>query len=142
MGFTAQLLFIIGPILVVFFTKPNKNPLKAMGGGIGELLMNIVNSFSDIVSYIRLFAVGMATVAVADAFNSIALGVGFGNILTGFMTALILVVGHLFNIVLGAMSILVHGLRLNLLEFSGHMGLSWAGFKYEPFSKQDIQQKK
>lgn len=142
LNFVAKILFICGAFLVVFFTNPNKNPLKAMGGGLGDLAMNIVNSFSDIVSYIRLFAVGMATVAVADAFNSIAAGIGFNNVFTGLITALILVAGHLFNIVLGAMSILVHGLRLNLLEFSSHMGLSWAGFKYDPFRKQEIRAEK
>lgn len=128
-------LFIIGPILVAFFTKPNKNPLKALGGGLGDLVLNIVNTFTDVVSYIRLFAVGLATVAVADAFNVMALDLGFDNILIGFLTALILVLGHVFNMILGAMAILVHGLRLNVLEFSSHMNLEWAGIRYAPFRR-------
>jgi len=129
-------LFFIGPLLVVFFTRPNRNPLKAIGGGLGDLVLNVVNTFTDIVSYIRLFAVGLATVAVADAFNVMALGLGFDNIFIGFLTALILVAGHVFNMVLGAMAILVHGLRLNVLEFSSHMNLEWAGVKYTPFRKE------
>ena len=128
-------LFMIGPILVAFFTKPNKNPLKALASGLGALAMNAVNTFTDVVSYIRLFAVGLATVAVADAFNVMVMGLGFDHILTGFLTAIILVLGHLFNMVLGAMAILVHGLRLNVLEFSSHMNLEWAGVKYRPFGK-------
>jgi len=132
---SAKILFMIGPVLVVFFTKPNINPLKAIGGGIGDLLLNVVNTFTDVVSYIRLFAVGLATVAVADAFNTMALGLGFNSVAAGLGAAVILVVGHLFNIILGAMSILVHGLRLNVLEFSGHLNLEWAGFRYNPFKK-------
>lgn len=124
-----------GSILVVLFACPGKNILKIIGGGFLELVGNIVNSFTDVVSYIRLFAVGLATVAVADAFNTMAIGIGFDTVATGLMAALIIVVGHLFNIVLGAMSILVHGLRLNVLEFSNHMNLEWAGFKYDPFRK-------
>ncbi|MDP8212852.1 MAG: hypothetical protein P9X22_06140 [Candidatus Zapsychrus exili] len=132
----AKYLFMVGPALVIFFTKPNFNPLKAIGPGIGDFLLNIVNTFADIVSYIRLFAVGLASVAVADAFNSMALDIGFSSVLAGFLSAIILVCGHVFNIILGAMSILVHGLRLNVLEFSGHLNMEWAGFKYEPFKKR------
>ncbi len=131
----AQYLFIVGPALVLFFTKPNWNPLKSMAGGLGDLALNVVNTFTDIVSYIRLFAVGLATVAVADAFNLMALDLGFDNFVAGFFSALILVVGHVFNMVLGAMAILVHGIRLNVLEFSSHMNLEWAGIKYSPLKK-------
>ncbi len=135
----AHYLFIIGPLLVAFFTQPNINPLKALCGGLGGLVLNIVNTFTDIVSYIRLFAVGLATVAVADAFNVMALDLGFSHIAAGFLAAVILVLGHAFNMILGAMAILVHGLRLNVLEFSSHMNLEWAGVKYEPFKKEKHQ---
>ena len=128
-------LLIGGITLILFFTNPNKNPLRAIGAGLGDLALNFVNTFADTVSYIRLFAVGLATVAIADAFNEMALGIGFNQIHTGILSALILVVGHVFNIILGAMSILVHGLRLNVLEFSGHLNMEWAGFKYNPFRK-------
>jgi len=131
----AKGLFIIGPMLVVFFAHPSSNIFKTLGLGVGELLNNIVNTFTDIVSYIRLFAVGLATIAVADAFNEAAVGIGFSNVLTGLITALILVVGHVFNMALCAMSILVHGLRLNVLEFSSHLNLEWKGFPYNPFRK-------
>ena len=125
-----------GIFLVAFFTKPNKNPLKALGAGAGDLALNFVNTFADTVSYIRLFAVGLATVAIADAFNGMATGIGFNSVVAGLLAGIILVVGHFFNIILGAMSILVHGLRLNVLEFSGHLNMEWAGFKYNPFKKK------
>jgi len=133
----AKGLFFMGPALVVLFSHPSKHILKTIGSGIGALLNNLVNSFTDIVSYIRLFAVSLATVAVADAFNQAAMGIGFDNLLAGFITALILVVGHVFNMALGAMSILVHGLRLNVLEFSSHLNLEWKGFPYQPFRKTE-----
>jgi V/A-type H+/Na+-transporting ATPase subunit I len=135
MAQSAQYLFMIGPVLVLFFSKPNRNPLKSVAGGLGDLALNVVNTFTDIVSYIRLFAVGLATVAVADAFNLMALDLGFSNMMAGFFSALILVVGHVFNMILGAMAILVHGIRLNVLEFSSHMNLEWAGIKYSPLQK-------
>ena len=131
----AMAIFGSGTFLIIFFTKPNKNPLKAMGPGLGDFFLNVINTFTDVVSYIRLFAVGLATVAIADAFNEMAMGIGFNNVLAGGLSAFILVVGHMFNIILGGMSILVHGLRLNVLEFSRHLNMEWTGFEYNPFKK-------
>ncbi len=128
-------LFIVGCALVLLFTDPKKNMLKGIGSGLGALLLNLVNSFTDIVSYIRLFAVGLATVAVADAFNKMAMDIGYGSVMTGIATSLILLLGHVLNIILGPMSILVHGVRLNVLEFSNHLDLNWSGFSYKPLKK-------
>ncbi|MDD3374240.1 MAG: hypothetical protein PHY73_00760 [Candidatus Omnitrophica bacterium] len=130
-----KLALLVGSGLVVFFSQPKRNIFKTVGLGLGELLMSIVNMFTDIVSYIRLFAVGLATVAVADAFNQMALGIGFNSFFAGLATAMILVLGHVLNIALGAMAILVHGIRLNVLEFSSHLNMEWAGIAYNPFRK-------
>lgn len=129
-------LFGAGAILVMLFTAPSRNILKSIGSGMGALASNFVNSFTDIVSYIRLFAVGLATVAVADAFNNMAMDVGFGNIFSGIIAALILVIGQALNVVLGPMSVLVHGVRLNVLEFSSHMDIKWSGFRYSPLKEK------
>ncbi len=129
-------LFASGAILVLFFTSPGRNVLKGAGAGAGALALNFVNSFTDIVSYIRLFAVGLATVAVADAFNNMAMDVGFGNVFSGIVAALILVIGQALNVVLGPMSVLVHGVRLNVLEFSSHVDVKWSGFGYNPLKER------
>ncbi|MFH1045996.1 MAG: hypothetical protein V1727_03430 [Candidatus Omnitrophota bacterium] len=132
----ANWLFISGIILVLFFTNPQKNVLKAIGSGLGTLLLNLVNSFTDVVSYIRLFAVGLATVAMADAFNRMALEMGGNSLLGGLVTAIILFTGHALNVVLSPMSVLVHGVRLNVLEFCSHADVKWSGFVYNPLRKK------
>lgn len=128
----ANWLFICGGILVVFFTNPRRNLFKGISSGIGNLLLNLVGNFTDIVSYIRLFAVGLATVAVADTFNKMALDIGYGSFLAGLFSSLILLLGHGLNILLGPMAILVHGVRLNVLEFCNHLDIKWSGFSYNP----------
>ena len=133
---SAKWLFVIGSGLIILCTNPTKNIFKTVGSGVGDFLLHIVNSFTDVVSYIRLFAVGAATVAVADAFNQMAFGIGDSNIFTGFLTALILLFGHTLNILLAAMAILVHGVRLNVLEFSSHLNMEWSGVEYSPFKKE------
>ena len=125
----------IGVALVIVFTSPQKNLIKGMGAGFAELLLKAVNSFSDIISYIRLFAVGMATLAVAASFNEIAYALGYGSIITGLASVLILAVGHGLNIVMAALAVVVHGVRLNMLEFSGHLGMQWSGNEYRPFKR-------
>ena len=126
-------MMIPGGVLIIYDIA--RGPKSQIPVGIVLLLFSIISAFTDIVSYVRLFAVGLAGTAVADAFNQMALSIGFNNVVSGVFTSLILVVGHAFNIVLCGFGVLVHGLRLNVLEFSGHLGLEWAGLKYEPFKK-------
>ena len=91
------------------------------------VFLSFIGAFTDIVSYIRLFAVGLATVAVADANNTMAAQAPIAG------KVVILFIGHSLNLILAAMAILVHGIRLNVLEFSGHLHLEWTGFQYAPF---------
>ena len=126
-------IFIAGSVLIILFTNPVKNIFAGIGAGLGDFLLKLVNSFADIVSYIRLFAVGLAGVAIADAFNQIASGIGAGSILNGLLSGFVLFSGHTLNLALGILSILVHGVRLNVLEFSGHMDMEWSGVEYAPF---------
>ena len=124
-GFALWLLYA-GAALVGLFANFQKNILKGFLLSIGNLPLDIIGSFSDIVSYIRLFAVGIATVTVASSFNDMA---------GGIMAPLVLVLGHGLNIILAMMSVLVHGVRLNMLEFSGHLGQEWSGKEYKPFKE-------
>ncbi|HNQ49928.1 MAG TPA: hypothetical protein PLP56_02135 [Candidatus Omnitrophota bacterium] len=123
-----------GVALVVFFTNPQRNIFKAVAAGLGTVALSLMNNFTDVVSYVRLFAVGLATVAIAETTNTMAagLGAGSGAIIAGVIIAGI---GHALNIVLGPMSVLVHGVRLNVLEFSSHANVSWSGFAYEPLKE-------
>lgn len=129
-------LFIGGAGLIIFFTNPKRNLLRGLGAGLGGLLLNAVSSFTDVVSYIRLFAVGLATVAVADAFNKMAMEIGCNNIVSAAVTALVLLLGHTLNVLLAPMSVLVHGVRLNVLEFCNHIDIKWSGFTYKPLQKK------
>ncbi|MFH0826768.1 MAG: hypothetical protein V1923_02600 [Candidatus Omnitrophota bacterium] len=125
-------LFVAGASSVILFSSPKKNLLKGIASGLGNFLLNAINNFTDIVSYIRLFAVGLATVAIADAFNQMAAGIGFNSVGAGIGSALILLLGHTLNIALGPVSIIVHGVRLNVLEFCSHLDVKWSGIAYRP----------
>ena len=119
--------FIIGMPFAFLFMVPPKHFLKTAPIESIPFILNTIGVGTDIVSYIRLFAVGLATVAVADAAN--AMPDNFGPVIGTFG----LVILHLLNIVLAIMAILVHAVRLNVLEFSGHLNLQWTGLKFTPF---------
>ncbi len=122
-----------GILFVLVFANYQKNVLKGILATLVDLPLSVISSFSDVVSYLRLFAVGYATVVLASTFNDMALGSGINSVLAGIMAVVILVLGHTLNIILGMMAVVVHGIRLNMLEFSGHLGMQWSGKKYEPF---------
>jgi len=117
-----------GIAVVILFTAPQRNVLMMVGRGIADVPLNMVSCFADVVSYVRLMAVGAAGVVMERTFNELA--VGLHNVV---LTPVILVLAHSLVLALGVVAIVVHGVRLNLLEFSGHMDITWSGRKYEPF---------
>ena len=100
-----------------------------------SVVLGITGVFSDIMSYIRLWAVGLAGAAIASTINTMA-GPMLGSFILFIFGIALLLFGHGLNVVLNTLSVLVHGVRLNTLEFSGHVGLGWSGFAYKPFAKR------
>jgi len=133
-GITATLL-IVGAILIAVFANFQKNILKGILMTLVGLFFGVIGAFADIVSYIRLFAVGLASYIVANSLYTLAVGEGINNVVSGIIAAIILFSAHALNIALSMMSVLVHGVRLNLLEFSTHAGIQWAGKAYNPFKE-------
>ncbi len=106
-------------------------------GDVMNLPFNFIGSFVDVLSYIRLFAVGLASYYIAESFNN--MGKMVYDISPWLIPAVILVLlfGHLLNIALAFMGVLVHGIRLNTLEFSNHMILTWSGKIYNPLKRKE-----
>jgi V/A-type H+-transporting ATPase subunit I len=94
-----------------------------------------VSALGDIISYVRLFAVGLASVKVAENFNAMAINLGLPLWAKIVPMILILLVGHGLNFAMAGLSILVHAVRLNTLEFSNHKGITWAGYAFKPFKR-------
>jgi V/A-type H+-transporting ATPase subunit I len=123
-----------GVVLVILFTNPQRNMLRAIGEGLGTIVLSFMNNITDVISYVRLFAVGLAGLAIAETTNTLASGLGNGVVaLVGGVV--IILIGHSLNIILGLMSVLVHGVRLNVLEFSGHANVTWSGVAFEPLKE-------
>ena len=127
-------MFCVEAVLLLLFTVPPSR-LKQDFISIPMLVLDVVNSFTDVISYIRLFAVGMSGAAIAEAFNGM-LSPLFGSAIGIAGAAVILLFVHGLNIALAVMGVAVHAVRLNTLEFSNGLGLEWSGFAFAPFAKQ------
>jgi V/A-type H+/Na+-transporting ATPase subunit I len=127
-------LIAMGIVLVILFTSPQANILRGIGDGLATVALSLMNNFTDVISYVRLFAVGLATLAIAETTNTLSSGLGDGVAALAAGVVIILI-GHGLNIILGPMSVLVHGVRLNVLEFSGHANVTWSGFTFEPLKE-------
>jgi V/A-type H+/Na+-transporting ATPase subunit I len=130
----AMYIAIGGMALVVLFTSSSKNPILRILIGLNGAL-GVVQLLADCLSYMRLFALGLATMYMCQTFNMLAEMSYNGLPYIGFIPAvLILVFGHAINLLLGIMGGVVHGLRLNFLEW-----YRWCfegdGLPFKPFRK-------
>ncbi len=130
----AKILYIVGASLIVLFNINWKN-----SGDVINAPFDFINSFVDVLSYIRLFAVGYASLKIAQTFNGMGetlFAEGGGKVIIAIG---VIAFGHVLNIVLGLMAVLVHGIRLNTLEFSGHVDISWGGLFFKPFKENKLK---
>ena len=137
-GTIAIILVGIGFVVSFIFANYEGNIIKSILAScvnIVSVLLGVVNVFSDIVSYIRLWAVGLAGAAISATVNELA-GPLLGNFLFMILAIVLLVFGHGLNMILNILSVIVHGIRLNTLEFSSHLDMSWSGHKFKPFTEQ------
>ena len=130
-------LYGLGVLFVVIFGVNWKKMDEAFG-----FLFGLSGTFVDLLSYIRLFAVGLSSYYIAKSFNDMGtmiFGISDHSLAVPFLIVGMVVVilfGHILNLMLGFLGVLVHGIRLNTLEFSNHMGLQWLGHLYKPFKKK------
>ncbi len=137
-GTLAIALIAIGFVLSFVFSNYEGSIIKSILSSLTNIvsvLLGVVNVFSDIVSYIRLWAVGLAGAAISATVNELA-GPLLGNFLFMILAIVLLVFGHGLNMILNVLSVIVHGIRLNTLEFSSHLDMSWSGHKFKPFKEQ------
>ncbi len=136
-GTVAIALIGIGFVLSFVFANYEGSIVKSILSSLTNIvsvLLGVVNVFSDIVSYIRLWAVGLAGAAISATVNELA-GPFLGNLVLIVVAIVLLIFGHGLNMILNVLSVIVHGIRLNTLEFSSHLDMSWSGHRFKPFKE-------
>lgn len=132
-----QVLFYTGIILFFLFNNPDKKFLIRPVFGIWEAYQFIIGFSGDFLSYVRLFALGLASGLLGNAFNQVAFMVLPGNNTSSplfALTLVILVLGHVLNIALSVLGSFVHPLRLTFVEFYKNMNFEGGGREFRAFS--------
>ncbi|HNX01032.1 MAG TPA: V-type ATP synthase subunit I, partial [Candidatus Cloacimonadota bacterium] len=122
--------------LIFFFNSPGKNIFVNLGLGIWEMYNIVTGFFGDLLSYIRLFALGVSGGILGFVINSMAQQFGSIPIIGPIIFIVFMVVGHSVNIALGSLGGFVHPMRLTFVEFYKNSGFSGGGKEYKPFGSK------
>lgn len=125
----------IGVACIIFFGNPEGGWLKSFGSGLADLY-NITGLLGDLLSYIRLFALGVSSAILGLVVNSIALSAKGVPYVGMILLVIILVVGHAANILLATLSAFVHPMRLTFVEFYKNTGFEGGGEPYAPLKRK------
>ena len=126
---------IASGILIFFFSDPKLNIFARFGKGVWNAYNTITGVFGDMLSYIRLFAIGISTAILGFVVNEIAFTFGKIPYVGPLVLILILVIGHFGNLLVSSLSSFVHPMRLIFVEFYKNAGFAGGGKKYQPFKK-------
>ncbi|MDR2139972.1 MAG: V-type ATP synthase subunit I [Tannerella sp.] len=124
----------IAAVLIFFLNSPGKNIFLNIGLGIWDAYNMATGLLGDVLSYVRLFALGLSGGILASVFNSLATGMRPDNVILGpVVMALILLIGHALNIFMNVLGAVVHPMRLTFVEFFKNAGYTGGGKAYKPF---------
>ena len=138
----------IGAVLMLVLNNVKRNPLINIGAGLWDAYNNITGLLSDVLSYIRLFAIGLSGGVLAQVFNSLAMGLsgldaGIGDsawyvvVLQIVAASIILLIGHGINLFMSAISSFVHPMRLTFVEFYKNAGFEMGQRSFDPVRKME-----
>ena len=123
---------ILSALGIFFLNDLHRNPLVNMGAGLWDTYQMVTGLLGDVLSYLRLYALGLAGAKLGEAFNAIGVqALGDGGVNWIFFI-LIVVVGHVLNIAMCVLGAFVHPLRLNFLEFFKNSGYEGSGRNFNP----------
>ena len=131
---------VVSALGIFIFNTPGRNPLINIGAGLWDSYNMVTGILGDVLSYIRLYALGLAGGMLGAAFNDLGLMVlGEGGVKWVFFI-LILVVGHLINVLMSCLGAFVHPLRLNFVEYFKNAGYEGKGKVYKPLTTNHTEE--
>ncbi len=127
----------IGGFFIIFFSDPEISIFSRVGKGVWDIYSTITGIFGDLLSYIRLFALGLSSAILGFVINDIAMQIlGASKILGPVFFVVFLLMGHTLNILISSLGSFVHPMRLTFVEFYKNAGFKGGGEAYKPFSEQ------
>ena len=124
----------ISALAIYIFNTPGRNPLVNIGAGLWDTYNMATGILGDVLSYLRLFALGLAGGMLGQAFNNLAVSVKGDSLVTWLPFVLILIIGHVMNIMLSGLGAFVHPMRLTFMEYFKNAGYEGKGAAYNPLT--------
>ncbi len=124
----------ISALAIYIFNTPGRNPLINIGAGLWDTYNMATGILGDVLSYLRLFALGLAGGMLGQAFNDLAVSVKGDSPVTWLPFVLILIIGHVMNIMLSGLGAFVHPMRLTFMEYFKNAGYEGKGAAYNPLT--------
>ena len=128
---------VLSALGIFVFNNIHRNPLLNIGSGLWETYNTATGLLGDVLSYLRLYALGLAGAMLGFAFNDLGkMVLGDGHSVGSWVFFIVIVViGHTLNIAMCALGAFVHPLRLNFLEFFKNSGYEGSGRTFNPLKK-------
>lgn len=127
----------VSGFLILFFGKPGKNPFVNFGAGLYNCYEMATGVAGDLISYVRLFAIGVAGTVIAQVFNELSIGMsGDIPVLSIIIMIIILVIGHGLNMFISILGAFVHPVRLTFVEFYKNAEFEGGGREFKPFKRK------
>ncbi|MDR1864010.1 MAG: hypothetical protein LBR08_00370 [Bacteroidales bacterium] len=128
--------FGVAGIFIFLLNKPGRNPLINIGAGLWNSYNMVTGLMGDLLSYIRLFALGISGSVMGLVFNQLAVNMsGDIPVVSWLVMLIILLIGHSLNIFMSGLGAFVHPMRLTFVEFYKNAGFEGNGKKYKPFKR-------
>jgi V/A-type H+-transporting ATPase subunit I len=126
----------VAGVLILLLNNPKRNVLINFGAGLWDAYGMISGLFGDLLSYIRLFALGISSGILGFVFNQLAMSLKPDNIILGpIVMIIVLLIGHGITIFMAALGAFVHPMRLTFVEFYKNAGFEGGGKPYTPFER-------
>ena len=127
----------VSSLAIFVFNTPGRNPLVNIGSGLWDTYNMVTGLMGDVLSYIRLYALGLAGGMLGNAFNimgTMILDIPVPGVNWVFCIV-ILIFGHVLNLAMSCLGAFVHPLRLTFVEYFKNSGYEGTGLKYNPLTK-------
>jgi V/A-type H+-transporting ATPase subunit I len=141
-GYIQNGVLIASGVFILLINNPKRNILMNFLNGLWDVYQMVTGLVGDLLSYIRLFALGVSSAILGFVFNELAMSLKPDNIILGpLVMIIVLLIGHGMTIFMAGLGAFVHPIRLTFVEFYKNAGFTGGGKPYVPFAHEHTENK-
>ncbi len=139
-SYAQNTIFVVSGVLILLLNNPRRSIVMNFLSGLWDVYGMVTGLIGDLLSYIRLFALGVSSAILGFVFNELAMSLSPDHIILGpLVMIIILVVGHGMTLFMAGLGAFVHPIRLTFVEFYKNAGFTGGGKRYTPFAEKSVE---